>query len=157
MEQEEEETKQQGKEEKEEEEEEKEEEAKQDKDIKQEDEEEVEDTKEDVPLEEDEREEKSDGDSPKTPFPKQTPSKLLSQFNKSNNLTMDSPQSLFKTPADIPSDSQQPPDTLQVRGSEERRTGVAKDGRSEVTTVYYYSTLTSNLPLVASLLASPSS
>ena len=44
-------------------------------------------------------------------------------------------------------------DWVKVRLSEERRTGGAKDRRSEATTVYYYGTITNTLLLVTSLLA----
>ena len=49
----------------------------------------------------------------------QTPSKLLSKFNETNNLTIDSPQSLFKTPAPLPGSNQdqQAPDTLETIAS----------------------------------------
>ncbi|GMH60716.1 hypothetical protein TrRE_jg11002, partial [Triparma retinervis] len=45
--------------------------------------------------------------------------RLLSKFNETNNLTIDSPQSLFKTPAPLPGSGQnlQTPDTLQTIAS----------------------------------------
>jgi len=41
----------------------------------------------------------------------------------------------------------------EVRGGAGRRMEGAKDGRRKATSAYYYSTITNNLPLVASLIA----